>query len=249
MSPYLSAQINSSSYPDAPHIPRNYGATPRSDRASEATDDPILSQFAAAAAASKSMNQNPESTLERSLHDEKPIPLPSRVLHKFYEPVILLVSLMDAVGPNSSPSSTVSDLPPTDQETDLQVFKAFVNKLSHVCSSAKGRETVTSFVVLRDKPAPKAPNGRIHYWFAMNEQSSERLAETKTYVENLLRKIGRAPSMHDNLEGWEGTKREIFRDVLVFNRRRITTYLNMLQERVAKCLDRLRMENTNESER
>ncbi|KAM7203003.1 hypothetical protein V8F20_004250 [Naviculisporaceae sp. PSN 640] len=249
LSPYVLAQINSLSYADDAHyVPRNYGSTSLSVRSFEATDDTVLSRFASAAISRSRNQQNRPAIVNTLLHDEKPIPFTSKPLNKFYEPVILLVALMDAVSPNSSSLAMISNPASTSQQTDFQVFKAFVNKLSHICSSAKGRETVTSFVILQDdKATESAKNSRVHYWFAMNEQSLEQLADTKTYVESLLCKIGRAPAIRDSPEGWEATKRDIFRDVLVFNRPRITTYLRTIRERVDNCLKRLKTENTDES--
>ncbi|KAK4211363.1 hypothetical protein QBC37DRAFT_446383 [Rhypophila decipiens] len=185
--------------------------------------------------------------------DEKPIPLGSKVLHKFYEPVILLVSLMDAVSSNPSIASISEATGSSNRDTGtsdiqpIQVFKAFVNKLSHVCSSSKGPKTVTSFIILRDRPSPGYENGRVHYWFAANEQTTEKLADTQAYVQKLLKKVCRAPLGSHDQEGCDAARKDIHRDVLVFNRRRITTYLGMIQDQTAKCLERLAAEENDHS--
>ncbi|KAM7218038.1 hypothetical protein V8F06_006573 [Rhypophila decipiens] len=182
--------------------------------------------------------------------DEKPIPLGSKVLHKFYEPVILLVSLMDAVSSDPSIASISEATGSSNRDTDksdIQEFKAFLNKLSHVCSSSKGPKTVTSFVVLRDRPSPGYKNGRVHYWFAANEQTTEKLADTQAYVQKLLKKVCRAPLGSHDQEGRDAARKDIHRDVLVFNRRRITTYLGMIQDQTAKCLERLAAEENDQS--
>lgn len=246
LSSYALAQINSSPYRDASHIPGNYERSLPS-RLFGGPDNVLRSRLTTTVVNDRSTAEQPgRAYLDRPPPGETPIPISSKVLHKFYEPVILLVSLEDAISPQSSSTAT-SDSSPTGHESDLQVFKAFVNKLSHVCSSAKGPETVTSFVVLRDSSTPNDENIRVHYWFAINEQTRDRLTDTQIYVKNLLSKVGRAPSQLDDPEGWEGAKREIFRDVLVFNRPRITTYLRALRTRANACLERLHAENTRES--
>lgn len=175
-----------------------------------------------------------------------PIPLPSRIVHKFYEPVILLASLMDVVTPHRYVAG-MSEASVNTPGTDIQSFKAFLNKLSHVCSSSKGHETVTSFLVLRDRTEENTTNGRIHYWFVVNEETPDNLMDTQTYVEKLLRKVKHAPGCEDP-EGLNDVRKELHRDVLVFNRRRISYYLRDIQDQTSQCLQRCTSEKTNESE-
>lgn len=188
-------------------------------------------------------NHEDISTL-KPLEDETPIPLTSRVMHKFYEPVMLLISLIDVIKLRS-PQPSVSEASPNGLENDRQAFKAFVNKLAHVCSSSKGRETVTSFLVLRDRALKKGSDGRIHYWFTANEQKTDDLIDTQVYVQKLLRRVGQAPG---DSEGLETVRKELHRDILVFNRPRISSYLREIQRDADSCVRRCALEDTDESE-
>lgn len=172
--------------------------------------------------------------------EEEPVPLPSRVIHRFYEPIVLLSSLLGA-----SKGKGMASSPPPDPAIDIQdakqVFYAFVNKLSHVCDSSKGGGTVTSFMVLNGQHAP----GGVHYWFATNRQTNEQLENTLAFVNKLLRRLDQAPM---GQEGQHTVRRELLSDVLQFNRPRISVYLQALQPQARECLRRCSMEEeTDES--
>lgn len=157
----------------------------------------------------------------------EPIPLKSRVIHKFYEPVVLLVALNHATSETAAPN--ILDAP-VNHDDPKQVFHTFVYKLAHVCDSAKGGSSVTSFVVLQD--------GRnediVHYWFASNQRTQQELETTATFVRTLLRKVGQTP---ENPSQQSSVPEDLLWDVLRFNCPRISYYLRELKSQVTKCLD------------
>ncbi|PTB65231.1 hypothetical protein BBK36DRAFT_1160432 [Trichoderma citrinoviride] len=169
--------------------------------------------------------------------NQEPIPLASRIVHKFFEPIILLVALVDAVRNTAKPR-------PPEQEINVQdptqLFCAFVNKLGHVCDREKGGETVTSFVVLQSEADPQ----RAHYVFAVNKQTDSQLSSTATYVRTLLRKVGQAPEGQENQRD---ARRSLLYHVLRFNRPRVSVYLRKLRAQAASCLEKCQSDMTDEN--
>lgn len=229
---YALAQFNSESHQDVHHPTQGY-----EDLSVPRYPGPVADEVASRLKAIRApLRPRSEDASPRGpLTDDTPIPLVSRVTHKFYEPVMLLVSLIDVIKERPSQPQVV-ETSLSGNDNDMQEFKAFVNKLAHVCSSSKGRETVTSFLVLRDK------GDRVHYWFAANDQKWEDLVDMQTYVHNLLRKVGQASG-----SGSDAVRKELHRDVLVFNRPRISSYLRDIQQQTEKCLQRCALEKTDES--
>ncbi|KAJ9131783.1 hypothetical protein NKR23_g11518 [Pleurostoma richardsiae] len=169
--------------------------------------------------------------------EKVPIPLASRILHKFYEPIILYVSLNDATrGTAQAPPPE----PAIDTSVPKEVFEAFVNKLAHICDKTKGGDSVTAFTVLNNDEENKS----VHYLFAANRQSIEQLQSTLSYVNELLRKVSNAP---DNAEQQHAVRKNLLYDVLCFNRLRISHYLGKLQFEIEECLKSCGIEDTEDS--
>ncbi|KAL6859251.1 hypothetical protein J3F83DRAFT_763357 [Trichoderma novae-zelandiae] len=168
---------------------------------------------------------------------QEPIPLSSRIVHKFFEPIILLVALVDAVRNTAKPRPPEPEI---DVQNPTQLFCALVNKLGHVCDSEKGGETVTSFVVLENEADPR----RAHYVFAVNRQADGQLQSTATYVRTLLRKVGQAPEGQANQHD---ARHSLLYHVLRFNRPRVSVYLRELRTQTALCLEKCRSEATEEN--
>lgn len=169
--------------------------------------------------------------------DEEPIPLKTRRIHTFFEPLLLLVALVDAVRNTAGPRPPE---PETDVQDPTQLFCAFVNKLGHVCDREKGGKTVTSFIVLRDGADPQ----QAHYVFAMNKQSDDQLQSTRTYVRTLLRKVGQAPEGQQNQHD---ARRWLLFHILRFNRPRVMIYLKKLRAQAASCLEKCQADATEEN--
>ena len=169
---------------------------------------------------------------------EEPIPLASKVGHKFYEPIVLTISLVDSIREIVVPLQPDEPIEPKD---DKQVFYAVVNKICHVCDHERGGDTVTScFILLEDQDDYK-----VHYHFASNKRSYGQLEETAAFVANLFSQISdasRASEQQDSI------RRELLSAVVRINRPRISFYLENLQPQIAECLRICGMENTAESE-
>ncbi|KAK3319859.1 hypothetical protein B0T19DRAFT_445646 [Cercophora scortea] len=160
---------------------------------------------------------------------EVPIPLGSRVTHKFYEPLVLLAALNDEMKQlNRAPAPEAPDK--IDIDDPEQLFHAFVNKLAHICDYNRGGDTVNSFVVLNNNVNP----GKVHYWMAANRQSDQELQATVAFVENILGLAGRAAS--EDLTSQKEAKKAVLNSILWFNRRRVGIYSRDIQSRAAVCL-------------
>jgi hypothetical protein len=168
---------------------------------------------------------------------EQPILLASRIVHKFYEPIILLAVLTDAVKNIAQQPPPVA---PINIEDPKQVFCAFVNKLCHVCDKTRGGSTVTSCVITRRE----SNRDQAHYEFAANQQTDSELNATTVYVEGLLRKVDQAPKDQDNQRD---TRISLLYDILCFNRPRITVYFRDLHSRAARCVEECQTDMTTES--
>ncbi|KAL7946768.1 hypothetical protein V8C42DRAFT_318748 [Trichoderma barbatum] len=178
------------------------------------------------------------SSLPLDQTQEQPIELASRIVHKFFEPIILLVALIDAVRNTAKPRAPEPDI---DVQDPKQLFHAFVNKLSHVCDREKGGDNVTSFVVLRDQYTPD----RVHYIFAVNQQTDIQLQTTAAYIRTLLRRVGQAPEGRENQHD---ARRSLLYHILRFNRPRVSFYLRELRTQAATCLERCQAERSDDND-
>ena len=169
---------------------------------------------------------------------EEPISLASSIVHKFYEPIMLLVSLIQ-VAILKAIATQPED--PFDLENDKHVYCAFINKLSHVCDSEKGGTTVTSLMILLENDKAKTP----HYWFASNQRSPDEIEAAVAFVRRLLRKIDDATRTP---KGDDTVRKQLLNEVLRFNRLRISSYLSVLQSQARECLERCFMDDTDDSE-
>ncbi|CAM1500509.1 Fc.00g096710.m01.CDS01 [Cosmosporella sp. VM-42] len=156
------------------------------------------------------------------------IPMKSRVIHKFYEPLVLLKALNAAIREPAIPSTADVKIDTRDQK---QVFQAVVYKLGHICDSIKGNggPTITSFMVLQDEHEVD----KIHYWFASNRRSHAELEFTAEYVRTLLRLVHSASG--DRLQH-RSVVDALLDHVLAFNRPRVTHYLRKMSIEATKCL-------------
>lgn len=119
---------------------------------------------------------------------------------------------------------SASQAEPLDARDPEQLFRAFVYKLAHLCDYMKRGSTVTSFVILQGV--------RVLYKFAANQQKAGELETTRQYVESLLTKVDQLVSASS---GRLQLRAKIHREVLIFNKPRITLYLKQLQAQVEDC--------------
>ncbi|KAI1866684.1 uncharacterized protein JN550_007537 [Neoarthrinium moseri] len=155
------------------------------------------------------------------------VPLKSRIIHKFYEPLVLRKALSQA---SQNRARHVSS-EPIDMGNLQQLSFALVYKIAHVCDDVKGESgaSVTSFAVLQSH----GNTSTVQYWFASNQRTHEQLEGTKTFIRDLLRLFqttNREPlelvSMH----------RTALRHVLQFNKPRLKFYLETLGMHLRQCL-------------
>lgn len=164
------------------------------------------------------------------------MPLTNAQYFKLLEPIILFRALNDAVrqssdddvkygATQSSPTVTTTGVEDRDD-----LFRAFVYKLAHICDSIKGGlgATITSFTILRSEN-PETRDTMVHYWFASNRRTTSQLDETKAYVHAILRKVHLAP------RDTNAYKCNILRDIILFNRKKLSWYLGELSCSVRQC--------------
>lgn len=154
----------------------------------------------------------------------------SRVIHKFYEPLVLLKALNQElidIAEYNDPAQR------EDIEDPEKLFHVFVYKLAHVCDSIHGKQgrTITSFMVLQ-----KDHNAVVEFRFASNQRTEKELRDTASFVRSLLQHIGVAPD-HPSQQGNE-TQRALLHCVLLFNKARIGHYLQEFQSQAHMCLER-----------
>lgn len=150
------------------------------------------------------------------------------MIHKFYEPLVLLEAL------NQATRDTAISVPPTepiDREDSKQVFHAFVYKLAHICDNVKGEggASVTSFTILRKNDDVDS----FHYLFACNQKSQDELEVTAEFVRSLLRKVGQSS---EGQTQQHIARRDLLRQVLLFNRPRVDCYLGEMRRQLNYCI-------------
>ncbi|KAL7905405.1 hypothetical protein GGI35DRAFT_483529 [Trichoderma velutinum] len=181
---------------------------------------------------------DPSSPLDQT--DEEPIELSHKVVHRFFEPLMLLLALTQAVRDMATPRPREENINIQDLK---QLFYAVVNKLCYVCDGIKGDggKTVTSFVLLKDQKDPE----KVHYVFAANRQTYSELQSTESYVRTLLRMVGQAPEGRENQDE---TRHSLLHHVLRFNRSRVLVYLSALRKEAAFCIEQCKEEKTDDNE-
>ena len=107
----------------------------------------------------------------------------------------------------------------------LTEFQVFLGKLSQVCDSQKGGNTVTALVCLRADNSPQ-------YLFCSNYRKTAELEQTRVYLSNLLQYVGLNP---DNLQPRPLQKQVLWR-ILEFNFQKVEFYLETLITAIAGCI-------------
>ncbi|KAI1850331.1 hypothetical protein JX266_004189 [Neoarthrinium moseri] len=147
------------------------------------------------------------------------VPLKSRIIHKFYEPLVLRKALSQASQNRARHISSE----PIDMGNLQQLFFTLVYKIAHVCDDVKGESgaSVTSFVVLQSH----GNTSTVQYWFASNQRTHGQLEGTKIFIRDLLRLF-----QTTNREPLEpvSMRRAALRHVLRFNQPRLKFYLETL---------------------
>lgn len=160
-----------------------------------------------------------------------PIELAPKIIHRFYEPIMLLEALKEPVGkPSSAPPQSMR----VDDENPKQLFQAFVYKLAHVCDWEKGGKTVTSIMVL-DTTNVLTDEPEFTYVFGVNQATPHHLKRTASFLHTVLQKVASASPVSE-AEARNAAERELRQIVLRFNRPRVRFYLKSLRDKAEVCL-------------
>ncbi|KAK4173522.1 hypothetical protein QBC36DRAFT_293307 [Triangularia setosa] len=158
------------------------------------------------------------------------LPLDNQQAKRFYEPLLLLCCLY-IIFSGAENGVRPPDLDSPVDKNSQGTFSCFVNKLSQVCDSQRGGNTVTAFAVLQ--------TGSIEYRFTSNQRTLAEFESTTRYVKNLLGILGGAQDnvIHEARQTPEDCQifSTLIREVLQFNRPRITEY--HIEHQFAKNLD------------
>ncbi|KDN71256.1 hypothetical protein CSUB01_08825 [Colletotrichum sublineola] len=179
--------------------------------------------------------------MNTSAQDSKTIPIKPKILHRFYEPLILLKALN--VEMKDSADFVDHDNAGCQREPE-QTFQAFVYKLAHVCDSVKGDRggTITSVMVLE----PRFPENEIvEYRFASNNRTTNELEKTSEFMSSLLGHLRTATFPNDEPAMW----RRLLCLILGFNRSRIASYLTAIRKEVQSCLTKCSITDDDEDKK
>ncbi|KAK2007307.1 hypothetical protein LZ32DRAFT_667427 [Colletotrichum eremochloae] len=179
--------------------------------------------------------------MNTSAQDSKTIPIKPKILHRFYEPLILL----KALNVEMKDSADFVDHDNAGYQRDPeQTFQAFVYKLAHVCDSVKGDRggTITSVMVLEPQ---FHENEIVEYRFASNSRTTNELEKTSEFMSSLLGHLRTATFPNDEPSVW----RRLLCLILGFNRSRIASYLTAIRKEVQSCLTKCSITDDDEDKK
>ena len=167
------------------------------------------------------------------------ISLPQSINRRFFLPVILLKSLLKVF--KKEKSIRVLEDPRT---VPLDVFETFVNKLGHICDSAKQGKKVTAFAVLQ--------LGVIQFYFSSNQRDEEDYQRTSHYITDVLQTLGEA-SGEEIARRQENTSPSavfllLLRKIIGFNESRISGYLFRMSEILDFCISITRGDSSDDGQ-
>jgi hypothetical protein len=125
-----------------------------------------------------------------------------------------------------------------DLETaPADLFKTFVNKLGHICDSAKGGDNVTAFAILQ--------LGTIQYYFTSNQRDEEGYRLTSRYITDILNTLGR---VRDDQIRSQLVFLRLLRMIIQFNQSRIQGYICHMRDQLDFCIRFVRGDQSDEGE-
>jgi hypothetical protein len=132
-----------------------------------------------------------------------------------------------------------------DLETaPADVFKTFVNKLGHICDSAKGGDKVTAFAILQ--------LGTIQYYFTSNWRDEEDYQRTSHYITDILNTLGRVRDdetySRNGSEGDLPLFLRLLRMIIRFNQSRIKGYICRMRGKLDFCIKFVQKDRSDEGE-
>lgn len=151
----------------------------------------------------------------------------NKLLHRFYEPLVLLFALDRVQGDHLY---SESDRLPLDDITDKELRRRFLNSLSYICDYQKGGDTTTAI------GAAVSP---LCYHVASNKTPREKV---KTFLEFIFSRLEQIYDM--DYEGRINVENEILQSCVRFSEQRIRTYWRFVQLAMADCDETLRDESS-----
>lgn len=185
----------------------------------------------------------PEQSIIRGGSDDEEnhneVPLGASLSRRFYLPLILLVALGRVFRKEKALRLPELETAPPD------LFKKFVNKLGHICDSAKGGDRVTAFAVMQ--------LGSVRYYFTSNLRDEEDYQRTAYYITDVLNTLSEA--YDGQLGNADGGGRpssfflRLLRQIIRFNQSRIKGYVCRMRDNLGSCIQVARVDQSNDGNR
>jgi hypothetical protein len=155
------------------------------------------------------------------------IRLTPSLTRRLFLPIILLQSLLRVF--KREKSIRVLDDP---KAAPVDIYETFVNKLGHICESAKGGDKVTAFAILQ--------LGVIQYYFTSNHRDEEDYERTTDYITDILNTLGNAADEEVERRTPNSTPSAVFQSllqkILRFNQSRIKGYIFAIKKALGFCI-------------
>lgn len=148
----------------------------------------------------------------------------NKILHRFYEPLVLLYVLDQVQGDHLYPDT---DRLPVNDLNRKELRRRFLNSLSYICDHEKGGDTMTAISVA---------DGPLTYYIACNKTPKLRV---KQFLKSILSQLS---FMYDQQPGIQNeVETSILTACVAFSEKRIKTYWKFLQggleKSIASCQD------------
>lgn len=168
-----------------------------------------------------------------------PSKLSASLTRRLFLPIVLLQSLLKVF--KKEKSIRVLD---SAEEVPRDNYETFVNKLGHICDSAKGGDKVTAVTILQ--------LGVIQYYFTSNHRDEEDYERTSDYITDILKTLGNAVEDEIARRPPGGVPSAVFqgllRKILRFNQSRIKGYIFALKKALGFCISFARDDSSKDGE-
>ncbi|KAL9109303.1 MAG: hypothetical protein Q9227_006058 [Pyrenula ochraceoflavens] len=158
-----------------------------------------------------------------------------RILHRFYEPLVLLHTLNPTRG-----DQIPRDANKNDNNGDLKTLRrSFLDDLSYFCDYEKGGETVTAIAL------ESQPQGNV-FWVASNANAKSKMLNFLREVMCDLQRFTNAPNLN---EGGAQLVNSLARKAIKFGQQRIKKYFSLLLQKqtLPRCLKFLEQNHSYEN--
>ena len=158
---------------------------------------------------------------------EELIPIKSKLLRRFYEPLLLLEALDQTRGERSKPENDIEDAGPSHRK----IRRSFIDDIAYICAYKKGPDHVTAATLER------TPQGTT-VWLASNTDIESRVVK---FLEGILLELQQIANYNASEASRQATfriKESILSRITTF----LTPKLEVYYERICKryipiCLD------------